>query len=137
MNDNPEEENSKAEETSKAEENSKTEESSSESVQPTPFKASQSGPMISVPAVLSPIDSSPVFNRSKSDLFTPLANIELVRRHSIGIPSGSIASEILNTRKSLLTDIRDLQEQLSDFGSCVSDIQTTDSSSEECAVDDK
>jgi hypothetical protein len=95
---------------------------------------STSGPAIIVPPVLSPIASSPDFKGSKSDLFTPLADFNLIRRHSIGIPPGSIVSEILNTKKSLLTDIRDLQDQLSDFGSCVS---TSDSSGEEGSVDDK
>ena len=94
--------------------------------QPTPV--STSGASMVVPKVLSPIASSPDFKGSHSDLFTPLSDVSLIRRHSIGIPPGSIASEILNTKKSLLTDIRDLQDQLSDFGSCVS---TSDSSGEE------
>ena len=42
-------------------------------------------------------------------------------------PAGSIAADILNTRKNLLSDLKDLKEQLSEFDSCVS----VQSSSEE------
>ena len=48
----------------------------------------------------------------------------LVRRYSWSVserpPAGSIAADILNTRVSLLSEIKDLNEQLSEFGSRVS-----------------
>ena len=51
---------------------------------------------------------------------------ELVRRYSLSLkdrpPACSLAADILNTKQSLLSEIRDLNDQLSEFGSCVSDI---------------
>ena len=71
----------------------------------------------------------------------PLANIDLVRRHSLSLrspPPESIASQILKTgtgtpssferTKSLLSDLRGLKEQLSDFGSCRSSLSLYTSS---------
>ena len=68
-----------------------------------------------------------------------------VRRHSISLsgrtpPRNSIAAEILdkpsqhlNSNKSLLTSIKDLQEALSDFNSCNSTLDS--SASSDCASD--
>ena len=57
----------------------------------------------------------------------------LVRRYSLSLPaqppSCSFAADIMNTNKSLLSDIKDIKDQLSDFGSCVS--EQSDSSSDE------
>ena len=48
----------------------------------------------------------------------------LARRYSWSLserpPACSIAADILNTKVSLLSEIKDLNEQLSDFGSCIS-----------------
>ena len=108
------------------EENSNVGAESPEPVKESSVQAESSGPTISIPTILSPMASSPEFKQGTlADLLTPMGDIKLVRRHSIGIPSGSIASEIINTRKSLLTDIRDLQDQLSDFDSCVSMIDSS------------
>ena len=69
------------------------------------------------------------------DLQLNLSDTELVRRHSLSLrtpPSGSIAEEILCDSakirdtphvvkaRNLLAEVKDLQEQLSDFASCVS-----------------
>ena len=57
----------------------------------------------------------------------------LVRRYSLSLtdkpPACSIAADILNTRKNILSEIRDLNDQLSEFGSCVS--EQSDSSGDE------
>ena len=37
-------------------------------------------------------------------------------------PAGSLAADILSTRQSLLSEMRELTDHLSEFGSCVSDI---------------
>ena len=47
-------------------------------------------------------------------------------------PACSLAADIMNTKQSLLSEIRDLNDQLSEFGSCVSDI-----SGDEMDSDDK
>ena len=47
-------------------------------------------------------------------------------------PACSLAADILSTRQSLLSEIKDLNEQLSEFGSCVSDF-----SGDEVDDDDK
>ena len=61
---------------------------------------------------------------------------ELVRRYSLSLkdrpPACSLAADIMNTKQSLLSEIRDLNDQLSEFGSCVSDI-----SGDEMDSDDK
>ena len=57
----------------------------------------------------------------------------LVRRYSLSLtdrpPACSIAADIINTRRSILSEIRDLNDQLSEFGSCVS--EQSDSSGDE------
>ena len=69
-------------------------------------------------------------------------NSEVVRRHSISVidrtpPRGSIAEEILSRHqgfqkaKSALNDLKDLTDQLSEFGSCVSSNQSSSESEEE------
>ena len=66
---------------------------------------------------------------SPNDLSVPA----LVRRYSLSLPAQppacSFAAEIMNSNKSLLHDIKDIKDQLSDFGSCVS--EQSDSSSDE------
>ena len=55
---------------------------------------------------------------------------QLVRRYSLSLtehpPACSIAADIMNTRKSLLADIKDLNDQISEFGSCVSEVDTSE-----------
>ena len=57
----------------------------------------------------------------------------LVRRYSLSLPTQppacSMAADLMNTNKSLLADLKDIKDQLSDFGSCVS--EQSDSSSDE------
>ena len=70
-----------------------------------------------------------------------LSNVQLVRRNSLSlrdIPPGSIADEILKSThfsraRSLLSDIKDMRETLSDFGSCQSSVSSSseDDSDEE------
>ena len=77
-------------------------------------------------------------------LYIPCSDNDVVRRHSLSLkspPLDSIASQILNSRnphetppsynraKSLLGELKDLKEQISEFGSCVSEI--SDSSADE------
>ena len=73
------------------------------------------------------------------DFPTGLVDKDLVRRHSLSLPlnppAHSIAAEILNTRKTLLADIKDLQEQLSEFGSCVSEPEESSANSEASTAD--
>ena len=71
---------------------------SPEPAQAPPVSPSKSCPKIVIPQALSPIEKSPGFNGSQSDLLTPLPDSELVRRSSI------IASEILNAKNSLLSN---------------------------------
>ena len=58
---------------------------------------------------------------------------EMVRRYSLSLsdrpPTCSIAADIMNTRKHLLSEIQDLNDQLSEFGSCLS--EQSDSSDSE------
>ena len=76
----------------------------------------------SLPGIFLP-ESSP------NDLSVPA----LVRRYSLSLPAQppacSFAAEIMNSNKSLLYDIKDIKDQLSDFGSCVS--EQSDSSSDQ------
>ena len=77
---------------------------------------------VSVPKVLVP--QSP---------FTELPVSPFLRRYSCSMLdspcNGSIAADILNTKKNLLSEIRDLQDQLSEFDSCRS--EQSDSSGDE------
>ena len=61
------------------------------------------------------------------------SNNQLVRRYSLSLterpPACSIAADIMNTRKSLLADINDLKDQLSEFGSCVSEVDSSEDES--------
>ena len=62
-----------------------------------------------------------------------MVDLSLVRRYSLSLtdrpPACSIAADIMNTRRSILSEIRDLNDQLSEFGSCVS--EQSDSSGDE------
>ena len=91
------------------------------------------------------ITPQPGFSALLNDSYQySLSNSELVRRHSLSLrspPKGSIADEILGSAKakdspslertrSLLAEVKDLQEQLSDFASCK---ESSDSSCDEDA----
>ena len=80
---------------------------------------SGSGSSSSLPEVSLSVLTTPSTNTS------PVSVSQLVRRYSMSMtdcpPAESIAADILNTRKTLLSDIKDLKDQLSDFGSCVSE----------------
>ena len=71
----------------------------------------------------------------------PANNEQFLRRHSLSLrspPPGSIAADILSSgpvllkTKSLLSDMKKMSEQLSEFGSCVSSL--SESSGEESLV---
>ena len=74
-------------------------------------------------------DTGPtVSGLSVPKLFTPALDPtvrDMVRRYSWSVsdapPKESLAADILNTRRNLLTDIQDLKDQLSEFESCVSE----------------
>ena len=86
-----------------------------------------SDPLLAPPA-LSPSGSLPSFTGSHADLSKPLDDDEqFLRRNSLSLPhhppANSIAFDILNKKSllSVVSDIKDLKDQLSDFGSCVSE----------------
>ena len=101
----------------------------------------EGGGTVSTPS----ITPQPGFSALLNDSYQhSLSNAELVRRHSLSLrspPKGSIADEILGSAKakdspslertrSLLAEVKDLQEQLSDFASCK---ESSDSSGDEDA----
>ena len=101
----------------------------------------EGGGTVSTPS----ITPQPGFSALLNDSYQhSLSNAELVRRHSLSLrspPKGSIADEILGSAKakdspslertrSLLAEVKDLQEQLSDFASCR---ESSDSSGDEDA----
>ena len=73
------------------------------------------------------------------DLQLKLSDTELVRRHSLSLrstpPSGSLADDILTPHiertKTILDDIKDLHEQLSDFASCNESVSSSGSGDED------
>ena len=76
--------------------------------------------------------STPIVSLPESSS-TELTVSPFLRRYSCSLldspRSGSLAADILNTRKNLLSEIRDLQDQLSEFDSCRS--EQSDSSGDE------
>ena len=102
-------------------------------------------PPSSLATTAAPVETSPGFSLGFSspaltgfDLSIPVADEVLIRRHSLSLPPNppvcSIAAEIINTRKTLLADIKDMQEQLSEFGSCVSEPEESSGNSEASAI---
>ena len=94
----------------------------------------------------SSIDSSESFHQTfTSDMFEK--NEDLVRRHSISIidrtpPPNSLACEILESRKvsqalrtSILSNIADIQESLSDFNSCAESLGESCDSTDDGELD--
>ena len=98
--------------------------------QPTPVSQSSTGskPALDVEeasqesiTTTSSFSNSSMPSLTESDFSSASA---VVRRYSLSLserpPACSIAADILNSRSSLLSEIRDLNEQLSEFGSCLS-----------------
>ena len=79
--------------------------------------------------------STPIVSLPESSS-TELTVSPFLRRYSCSLldspRSGSLAADILNTRKNLLSEIRDLQDQLSEFDSCRS--EQSDSSGDESEI---
>ena len=78
------------------------------------------------------------------DLQLKLSDTELVRRHSLSLrstpPLGSLADNILTPHiertKTLLDDIKDLHEQLSDFASSYESISSSGSDDEDWEIEE-
>ena len=91
---------------------------------------------LSIPATESSVSSSSRLSLPGLSSNDFSSESELVRRYSLSLqdrpPACSLAADILSTRQSLLSEIKDLNEQLSEFGSCVSDF-----SGDEVDDDDK
>ena len=103
---------------------------------------------IAVPSLLSPMTPN-TFSQNYSE--TPDINLlsdeDLVRRNSLSLrspPPGSLASDILSTgtenrhyteAKTILTNLKEMADRFSDFASCQSFSDDTDSSSEKKSVD--
>ena len=98
--------------------------------QPTPVSQSSTGskPALDVEeasqesiTTTSSFSNSSMPSLTESDFSSASA---VVRRYSLSLserpPACSIAADILHSRSSLLSEIRDLNEQLSEFGSCLS-----------------
>ena len=80
----------------------------------------------------SPVSPMSPFSQQNFIPETPDVNLQLVNRHSLSLRgdphSGSVAEEILYTvynpvntyakAKTLLSDLKEMSERLSDFGSC-------------------
>ena len=100
---------------------------------PTPSKAGHTAPTGHVQPLTKSTSTSSML--SLPGLAPPdfSSSNALVRRYSLSLtdrpPACSIAADIINTRKSMLSEIRDLNDQLSEFGSCVS--EQSDSSGDE------
>ena len=77
-----------------------------------------------------------------------LSSEDLVRRHSLSLrspPLGSLASEILNTpsyqynqakSKTLISDLKEIADKLSEFRSCKSSVSSSDSEREQFGDND-
>ena len=103
---------------SQAEETAQSSTAATTSVPASPALGSPSSvPRVSLPLVSAPPDTTVS---------------ALVRRYSLSMPMeppvGSIAADILNTKKNLLSEIKDLKDQLSEFDSCVSEQSSSEES---------
>ena len=82
--------------------------------------------VVSIPAVEGSVSTSSRLSLPGLSSNDFSSGSELVRRYSLSLkdrpPACSLAADILSTRQSLLSEMRELTDQLSEFGSCVSDI---------------
>ena len=92
--------------------------------------------------VTAPANVSPTLEQELNIInYEPADNEKFLRRHSLSLrspPPGFIAADIMSSglilsrTRSLLSDVKKMTEQLSDFGSCVSSL--SESSGEESLV---